>query len=161
MDESSLDLLRRVRSGDEGAAERLCQRYLSLLGRWASGRLPARARDLIDTDDLVQETLLATLRNLGSFEPRTEGALHAYLRQAVFNRIRNETKRARRRPAMGADPDAEADPSPSPLEQVIGRETLELYERALESLGEEDRAAIVARVEMGRSYREVARLLDK
>src|SRR5262245_51903338 len=156
MDETSLDLLRRLREGDDSAAESLCRRCLPLLRRWASGRLPAGARDFIDTDDLVQETLIATLRNFGSFEPRTEGALHAYLRQAVFNRIRNEVKRARRRSDAGADPDAEADLGPSPLEQVIGLETLELYEQALERLGEDDQAAIVARIEMGLSYQELA-----
>ena len=47
----------------------------------------------------------------------------------------------------------------SRLEQVIGREHIERYERALESLRPHDRGAIVARVELGCSYAEVATML--
>ena len=38
------------------------------------------------------------LRGFGQFEPRGVGALHAYLRQAVLNRIREELRRKARRP---------------------------------------------------------------
>jgi RNA polymerase sigma factor (sigma-70 family) len=97
--ESSLELHRRARDGDAAALDRLLTRYLRPLQRWASGRLPRWARDLSDTGDLVQETLVQTLRNMGTFRPRREGALQAYLRQAVMNRIRDEIRRSRRRPA--------------------------------------------------------------
>ena len=63
------------------------------LRRWASGRLPRWARDLSDTPDLVQETLFQTFRKINGFEHRGEGALQAYLRQAVMNRIRDEIRR--------------------------------------------------------------------
>ena len=49
-------------------------RYLPRLSRWASGRLPRWARDLSDTDDLVQDTLIRSVANLGHFEARGEGA---------------------------------------------------------------------------------------
>src|SRR6478736_1451369 len=79
--ESSFELLEGARAGDPAALDRLLSRYLSPLQRWASGRLPRWARDLSDTGDLVQETLIRTLRNIGSFRPEREGALQAYLRQ--------------------------------------------------------------------------------
>src|SRR4029450_10705025 len=72
--ESSLELLERARDGDAAALDRLLTRYLRPLQRWASGRLPRWARDLSDTGDLVQETLIQTLRNMGTFRPRREGA---------------------------------------------------------------------------------------
>lgn len=97
--ESSLELLERAKDGDAAALDRLLTRYLRPLQRWASGRLPRWARDLSDTRDLVQETLVQTLRNIWTFRPRREGALQAYLRQAVMNRIRDEIRRSRRRPA--------------------------------------------------------------
>ena len=56
--ESSLALLERARAGDRQALETLTARYLPRLRRWASGRLPRWARDLADTEDLVQETVL-------------------------------------------------------------------------------------------------------
>lgn len=52
--ESTAELLDLVRRGDPGARERLASRYLQVLHRLAHGRLPSRARDLLDTDDLVQ-----------------------------------------------------------------------------------------------------------
>ena len=97
---ASLVLLERVRAGDTAALNRLMDRYLPRLSRWASGRLPQWARDLSDTDDLVQDTLIRSVANLDHFEARGEGALQAYLRGAVMNRIRDEIRRQRRTPAV-------------------------------------------------------------
>ena len=60
--DSTFDLIERVRQGDQEALERLFARHLTPLQRWASGRLPRWARDLADTDDLVQDTLLERSR---------------------------------------------------------------------------------------------------
>jgi RNA polymerase sigma-70 factor (ECF subfamily) len=54
--EPTVALIRRVRDGDSVARDTLLKRYLPALRRWAHGRLPASARDLSDTDDLVQVT---------------------------------------------------------------------------------------------------------
>lgn len=159
--ESSFHLFLRARSGDEQALNLLFQRYLSPLSRWARGRLPRWARALADTDDLVQETLLRSLRGIEGFDPRHSGAFFAYLRQGVLNRMRDEIRRARRKPSMD-DPAEEAlDERPSPIEEAIGRETLERYEAALQRLRPDDRDAILARVEMGLSYQQVAETLGK
>ena len=96
---ATLFLLERVRAGDTAALNRLLDRYLPRLSRWASGRLPQWARDLSDTDDLVQDTLIRSVANLDHFEASGEGALQAYLRGAVMNRIRDEIRRHRRTPA--------------------------------------------------------------
>jgi len=159
--ETSLELLRRARQGDRSALERLSQRYLPPLRRWATGRLPAWARDLIDTDDLVQDTLMSTLKQLDGFEPRHDGALQAYLRQVLHNRILMEIRRAGRRPAPAEMRGDEADPAPSPLELTVGREAAERYEAELQRLRPDDREAIILRIEMGYGYQEIARALDK
>src|SRR5918999_4728567 len=96
--ESTFHLIERARAGDQQALERLFARHLKPLQRWARGRLPKFARDLADTDDLVQDTLLQTFKRIEGFEPRGVGALHAYLRQAVLNRIRDELRRKGRQP---------------------------------------------------------------
>ena len=95
------------------------------------------------------------------FEPSREGALQAYLRQAVMNRIRDEIRRTARRPGRVELEDTKADPGRSPLEQAIGMEEIERYESALARLKPEDREAIILRVELGYSYEEVARMLEK
>lgn len=159
--EDTLTLLRRARAGETAAIERLCARFLPVLRRWARGRLPPPARDLLDTDDLVQETLLHTFSKLQGFEPRHDGALQAYLRQAVRNRIRDEVRRSRRGPGTSPLGASQVDPRPSPLEEAIGQETLERYEAALDRLGEEDRHAIVLRIEMGYTHEQLADVLGK
>lgn len=136
-------------------------RYLPRLSRWASGRLPAWARDVADTDDLVQDTLVRSVANLNHFEARGEGALQAYLRGAVMNRIRDEIRRRTRLPQQGPLDSAIPAKSQSPLEAAIGAETLAKYDRALERLDPETREAVIARIEMGCSYAEVAELMGK
>jgi RNA polymerase sigma-70 factor, ECF subfamily len=159
--ESSVHLLARARDGDRVALDELMARYTPRLRRWASGRLPRWARDLADTQDLVQETLLQVFKRIDKFEVRGDGALYAYLRQGILNRIRNEYRRAARRPPPEALDSQAEDGAPSPLEQAIGRQAVERYERALERLRAEDREAIVARIELGFTHEELAALLGK
>lgn len=61
---ATTQLLRLAKEGDRAALESLMARYLPRLRAWASGRLPMRARSLLDTADLVQETLLRTVEGL-------------------------------------------------------------------------------------------------
>jgi RNA polymerase sigma-70 factor, ECF subfamily len=159
--DTTLDLVERAKTGDSDALNELFARYLPPLRRWASGRLPRWTRDLMDTDDLVQETVFRAVKRMDRFEARHEGALQAYLRQAVVNRIRDEVRRARRAPVSEMLDDNAPDVAASPLETAIGAQALECYEAALARLRPEERQAIVARVEMDGSYHEVARALGK
>ena len=159
--ESSLDLLERARAGDAAALDALIARYLPRLRRWASGRLPLWARDLAETQDLVQETVVKAFKNIERFEVRGEGALQAYLRQAMLNRIRSEIRRVNRRPPAGELDTQTEDTGPSPLESAVGREALERYEVALARLRATDREAIIARIELGLTYEELAVALGK
>ncbi|OLE83872.1 MAG: hypothetical protein AUF76_05175 [Acidobacteria bacterium 13_1_20CM_2_65_9] len=159
--DTTVDLVERVKSGDRKALDQLCSRFLPALRRWASGRLPRWTRDVMDTDDLVQETVVRAMNRMGTFESRHEGALQAYLRQAVVNRIRDEVRRATRAPASAELDENLSDRAASPLEQAIGHEAIERYEAALAQLKPEEREAIVARIEMECSYQEVAQALGK
>lgn len=159
--DSTFELVQRAKSGDRVAVDQLFTRYLPALRRWASGRLPRRARDLMDTDDLVQETVIRAVRRLDSFEPRHEGALQAYLRQAIMNRIRDEFRRAGRSPAVAELDDNERDRGASPLDIAIGSEAVERYEAALARLRPQDREAVIARVELDQGFDEIARALGK
>lgn len=157
--ETTLQLMARARAGDQDAHDRLFERQVRPLRRWASGRLPRWARDLSDTDDLVQETLLRTFKRIEEFEPRGVGALQAYLRQAILNRIRDELRRKGRRPDETSLDDVAADEAESPLEHAIGHEAVERYERALARLRPVEREAIIGRIELGYSYEDLAQAL--
>jgi RNA polymerase sigma-70 factor (ECF subfamily) len=150
-----------MQHGEVAAREALLRRYWPRLERWARGRLPAGARDLYETGDLVQETMLKALGRLEAFEPQHDGALQAYFRAAILNRIRSLAKQAHRRGVQIDLDSGIAGGGPSPLEQAIGRDTLERYERALERLRPDDREAIQLKVELGLPYPEIARSLGK
>lgn len=154
--ESTVELLALYRSGDGEALNRLFARYLSPLRQWASRRLPDWARDAIDTDDLVQETLLQTFNRIDNFEPEASGSLHAYMRRAVINRIRDAIRSAKRRPRRE---ELKAEPGhrgPSPLEEAVGKETLDRFENALGRLRTSEQELIVARVDLGFTFEEIA-----
>jgi RNA polymerase sigma-70 factor (ECF subfamily) len=159
--ETTITLLDRVKGGDAHALNELVARSIPPLRRWAQGRLPRWARSLGDTQDLVQDAVLRTLPRLSSFEARHPGALQAFLRQAVANRIVDEVRKVQRRPGVVELPDNEPAPGPSPLEEAIGRERFERYETALQTLRAADREAIIARIELQQSYEEVAIALGK
>ncbi len=122
LDQTS-DLLDRARAGDQAALDQLFERHLPELRRWAHGRLPRWARDIADTTDIVQETILETLKRLDRFENRGDGALQAYLRQAVMNRIRNELRKMATRGVNQTLDSQFQDEGTSPLEAAIAQET--------------------------------------
>jgi RNA polymerase sigma factor (sigma-70 family) len=159
--DSSVDLLLKAQSGDDDALNELLARYLPRLQRWASGRLPAGVRTMLDTGDLVQDAIINALRHLNTLEIRTESTLQAYLRQAVKNRIIDLYRRAARHPVREEIPENALADDTSPLEAAIGAEALECYERALASLKHDEREAIVLRVELGLDYEEMATQLGK
>jgi RNA polymerase sigma factor (sigma-70 family) len=155
------ELLQRAKEGDAAALEALMARYRPRLERWASGRLPRYARSLLDTGDLVQETLLKTFEGLDKIEVRGPGVFQAYVRQAVLNRIRDQVRWARRRPAADGVLEHVTDTAPSPLESAIGADVLERYELALERLSEEERRLLHFRIELDFSYEEIAAMTER
>lgn len=114
-----------------------------------------------DTEDLIQEALAQTFKQLPRIELNDEDALHAYLRQAILNRIRNELRRASRHPVRTALDLEAPGPSTSPLEAAIGAQRLERYEHALASLSVSDREAIIGRLELGLTFQELADAMKK
>jgi len=158
---TSGELLQRAQAGDRWALERLLALYLPRMRRWASGRLPGAARDMLDTADVVQDTLVAALGRIGQLEIGHDGALQAYLRRALQNRLNDLYRRSGRSPdRTGIDGELEA-ADPSPLEAAIGAEAVTRYEAALDRLSPGDREAVILRIEMCCPYDEIAMALQK
>ena len=155
---TSGDLIERAKRGDDSALGALFRRNMRSLTKWAHGRLPVWARRVSDTADIVQEALLQTFQRFDRFENRGTGALQAYLRQAVTNRINDELRRVARRPTVDLDEqvfDAPADGS-SPFDVALDAERERKYKAALATLSEEERILVVGRVELGYNYDQLA-----
>ena len=155
-DEPTIELVLSARNGNRTALEALLERCIPQLRRWTHGRLPAHARGTLDTGDLVQEAAMHVLARLDKFEPRHVGAMQAYLRMSVINRIRDEIRKVGRRPEsveLTAEPPAD---DTSALESLIEAEAYDRYRRALEKLRPRDREMIVARIELQWTIPEIA-----
>ena len=157
---TSVELLVRVKAGDQLALDDLIARYQPRLQKWAHGRLPQYARGALDTHDIVQDTLVNVVQRLEWFEPRHDGALKAFFHTALTNRILDHIRSANRRPTSPLASDWAAD-DPSPFELAVGAETKERYEAAKERLKPADREAIVMRIELRLPYAEIAAALGK
>ena len=158
--EATGDLLDRARAGDAAALEILLARHLPELRRWASGRLPRWARDIADTTDLVHDTVIVALKHLDHFDHRGDGALQAYLRQGVVNRIRNELRKRSARGASESLDSGAVDDGTSPLDAAIASQTFERYDAALGRLKPHEREAVIARLEFNLSFDEIAAAIE-
>ena len=158
--DSTTTLLTRIQDGDRAARDRLITRYLPRLRRVAQGRVPQSLRSVIDTDDLVQITMIRALEKVATFKKQHDGAFLGYLRMILLNRIRDEVRRATRHQAAlqvdGLVPSA----GRTPLEDAIGAEALEIYEGALATLPSAHADAVAMRIELECSYAEIAEALE-
>jgi RNA polymerase sigma-70 factor (ECF subfamily) len=150
-----------VRAGDRHAAERLFARHLPQLYQWAHRRVPQWARGIADTADIVQDAVLHTYKRLRWFEPERDGALLGYLRRALMNRVRDQFRQVARHPRLAPLDPRLRDREQSPLERAVHEQTRERYLLALKHLRPEDRNIIIARLEMGYSYEQLALVVGK
>ena len=136
-------------------------------------RLGARLRETIDSGDILQETFLAAVRSLDSFEMREEASLVNWLSRLAERQIiaaadyHGAKKRDRRRNVsltasigdsqsirtMSTLPD---DRSPLPLEATATEEEQKIVEDCLQRLPEEYRELILLRNYAGASWETVA-----
>lgn len=107
----------------------------------------ALTRDRETADDLVQDTLVRALRSEHLFHG---GDVRSWLYTILTNLNRNRLRSLARRPALMPIDDADAPDSSGP--EAGGRD----IERALATLVEDQRVALLLVVLEGLSYREVA-----
>ena len=107
----------------------------------------ALTRDAETADDLVQDTLVRALRSEHLFHG---GEVRSWLYTILTNLNRNRLRSLARRPALSPIDDNDAPDMAGP--EAGGRD----IERALATLVEDQRAALMLVVLEGLSYREVA-----
>ena len=158
--ESTATLLAKVRNGDDAARERLCSIYLPILTKWAHGRLPTYARNISETDDLVQSSLINALKSLDKFVPEHEGAFLAYLRKILLNNIRMEIRKLSSRLDTTQFHDNTENQQSSQIEIAVGNEVLDKYEMALANMDKSSREAVILRVEFGYTFAEISTAMN-
>ncbi|MDJ0654497.1 MAG: RNA polymerase sigma factor [Xanthomonadales bacterium] len=157
--ETTQALIEKSQSGDDSAQDVLFRRCSERLSRWARGRLPGYARDIADTQDLVQVTLMRAFNQLPNFQSRGGGSFMAYLRTILLNRVKEELRRAGRQPDSTERLDIPSQ-DPGISKQLQQWQTLERYEKALATLSEGAREAVILRLEFDLPYAEIADEID-
>jgi RNA polymerase sigma factor (sigma-70 family) len=154
-DEPTVELVRKARTGDDAALNALLERCLPPLRNWARGRLPASARRGLETVDLVQEAAMNAIARLHTFEPRRVGAMQAYLKRSVINRIRDEIRRVSRRPVPVELSETIPSRDKTPEDVVIRNQAYTRYRAALVHLRSKDRELVVAHTEAHWTIQEI------
>ena len=154
-DEASIDrkLIEQWKSGDERAATAIVERHTEALSRFAQ-RLGA----IEDVEELVQETFIRAFGALDTF--RSDSSLRTWLftieRRLVIDRRRAQ---ARRGFDVAVD-DNHLSTEYDALDGLVADETSRRVALAMGRLTRMQRDVFSLRVQEGRSYREIAEILD-
>ncbi len=154
-DDASLDrtLIQRWREGDERAATAIVQRHAQALARFA-----VRLGVTDEVDDVVQDTFVRAFAALDGF--RSESSLRTWLftieRRLVIDRRRASVKRSR---DVQVDDDHAATGYDA-LDVLVANEASQRMMQAIKSLTRMQRDVFTLRVQEGRSYKEIAEILD-
>jgi len=167
--ETTASLLAAIQRGDAGAADRLYERYADRVLAIVRLRMGAELRGCLESGDLAQSALLASLQGIQGFEYRHEGAFLHWLAQVVENRIRNEVEhfhrqrrdRAREVPLEAAGTDVLAGRTAGPQTKASLREQMARLEAAMEQLPPHYREIILLRKYEGLSFKEIAKRLGQ
>jgi RNA polymerase sigma factor (sigma-70 family) len=159
---SFVDLLRRVRAGDQEASAELVRRYEPVIRIAAHARLSDPGlRRLLDSTDVCQSVLanFFVRAAAGEFELDTPAQLVKLLAVMARNRLadhsskqraaRRDHRRTEAAPSGGAE---FTDDAPSPSEVVGGRELLEVFRSKMSA----EERHLADRRALGRSWSDIA-----
>jgi RNA polymerase sigma-70 factor (ECF subfamily) len=149
-------LLRQLKDGDQSSCDKLFNLYQPALLKWAHGRIPAQAKGYMDTQDIVQDTLLLAFKNINSIRAQRPGAFFSYLRTVFINQIKQELRK--NKPFQLSITQFNNDQKLSYEKDIT---TLIDYDSALDKVSEDEKEAIILRLEFGFSYDEIAQMTEK
>lgn len=147
-------LVVRAREGDPAAFEVLVRRYQRRIYQLAL-RMTASTGD---AEDITQEVFLTAWRRLP--EIRQEAAFVGWLYRTATNRCLNLLRRHRPTAELDETTTADVSSSEDPQRSTEATEQLVALSAALTTLTPQQRAVWLLREAHGRSYDEIARLLD-
>ncbi|MCB1581428.1 MAG: RNA polymerase sigma factor [Marinicella sp.] len=149
-------LIKRYKGGDESSCEQLFSLFQPALMRWAHGRIPTQAKGFMDTEDVVQETMMLAFKNIENIKAERPGAFFTYLRTIFLNQIKQELRK--NKPFQLSITQC-SDERKMAYERDLN--TLIAYDEALEKLSEEENEAVILRMEFGFSHQEIAEMMQR
>lgn len=166
--EQTAALLRRAKEGSDEALDELYRRCAGKLLALIRVRMGPSLRAHLQSQDILQATLLKSYEHRGEFRGADRDSLMAWLATIARREILDQADfqgRQRRDAARetGLGPAAEAVPAPvrSALSRAIWSEQAARLEAALESLPEAHREVIVLRKLEERSFADIGARLGR
>ena len=90
--EPESELVTRAIAGDRVAIQQLLLSHTAAVSRFAAQRLPASVRDVIDPEDIVQQTFTEAFRRVASFRQQKEASFLSWLTAIAENKIMDAVK---------------------------------------------------------------------
>lgn len=149
-------LLKKYKSGDTTACDKLFVLYQPALMRWAHGRIPAQAKGFMDTQDMVQDTMIHAFKSIENIQAKRPGAFFSYLRTTFINQIKQELRK--NKPFQLSITQFSNDQK---LTYENDINTIVDYDNALKKLSAQEKEAIILRLEFGFTYKEIADFIEK
>lgn len=151
------DAVLRAQAGDQDALTGLLRRYRDPIFAFVHRLLGGHA----NAEDVAQETFVRAFRNLHRFQFRREARFSTWLFQLARHAALDEARRLRRRPEISRE-ELATEPVSSQAhaaEQLAHRELGDAIARAVATLPEDQRAALLLTEFHGHTAEEVARAL--
>ncbi len=167
--------LPEARAGSREALGQALEAYRAYLLLIANRQLDPELRAKGGASDLVQDTFLEAQRDFAGFHGNSPGEFQAWLRQLLLHNLANFARRYREtsKRKVGREVRLETDtPSgeherglpadtPSPSSHVMADEQAQMLLAAMERLPDDYRQIIQWRNREGRSFEEVAKLMER
>ena len=162
-DENSRDILlmERIGAGDHRAFRELVERHQNAI----VGTVAKMLGNASEAEDIAQQVFLRVWRHAKRYRP--DAKFTTYLFTITRNLDFNERRRKKRRNEVSADEREEnshtlipADPNRQPDSELLQEELRQAVDKAIASLPEPQRMAVVLRRYEQMPYEEIARVLD-
>ena len=166
MPDEDVQLMLRVRDGDEEALRELIERHQ----RAVIGVIYRAIGDAWEAEDIAQRVFIQVFRSARRYKPTAK--FTTWLYTITHNAIRNEYRRRSRhaaesldamtQPGEAGEPGAQLADSHAidPSQQVVERELQEKIQAAIQTLPEAQRTAVILCRFEGLPYEEIAEVLD-
>ncbi len=162
-DQLDLELVKRVQAGDNSAFDLLVRKYQHRIGAVVYRFVPDHA----ESQDVTQEAFIRAYRAMGNF--RGDSQFYTWLYRIAVNTAKNHLVATKRRPPTAdiAADDAEHHAGAgrlhdhdTPEHQLLRQEIERSVSDTVAGLPEDLRQAITLREVDGRSYEEIAQLMQ-
>ena len=160
------------------AIQQLLLTHTAAVSRFAAQRLPASVRDVMDPEDIVQQTFTEAFRSVAQFRQQEDASFLAWLTAIAENKIMDAVKglqrqkrgggRQRIRQVAATDTHSVTElvnllsgGGHTPSRSVAGHEAVQAVQNAIGELPEEYQQAVQLRLLEGKSLDETAQLMNR